>query len=127
MSVEFKKNGNGKCPVMHGSMTAQSTPTHWWPKNLNLDILHQHDTKTNPMDKKFNYQKEVKKLNFKGIKKDLIKLMTDAKNGGQLILDIMADCLLGWLGILLELIELLMVVEEAGLEITICPFKFLAR
>ena len=77
MSVEFKKNGNGKCPVMHGSMTAQATPTHWWPKNLNLDILHQHDSKTNPMDKGFQYKTEVKKLNFKGIKKDLIKLMTD--------------------------------------------------
>ena len=79
MSVEFKKNGNGKCPVMHGSMTTQTTPTHWWPKNLNLDILHQHDTKTNPMDKKFDYKKEVKKLNFKAIKKDLLKLMTDSQ------------------------------------------------
>ena len=79
MSVEFKKNGNGKCPVMHGSMTESSIPTHWWPKNLNLDILHQHDTKTNPMDKKFDYKKEVKKLNFKGIKKDLLKLMTDSQ------------------------------------------------
>ncbi len=79
MSVEYKKNGSGKCPVMHGSMTEQTTPTHWWPKNLNLDILHQHDTKTNPMDKKFNYKKEVKKLNFKGIKKDLLKLMTDSQ------------------------------------------------
>ncbi len=77
MSVEYKKNGSNKCPVMHGSMTEQSTPTHWWPKNLNLDILHQHDSKTNPMDKKFNYKKEVKKLNFKGIKKDLINLMTN--------------------------------------------------
>ena len=64
---------------MHGSMTAQTTPTHWWPKNLNLDILHQHDTKTNPMDKKFDYKKEVKKLNFKAIKKDLLKLMTDSQ------------------------------------------------
>ena len=79
MSVEFKKNGNGKCPVMHGSMTTQTTPTHWWPKNLNLDIFHQHDTKTNPMDKKFDYKKEVKKLNFKAIKKDLLKLMTDSQ------------------------------------------------
>ena len=79
MSVEFKKNGNGKCPVMHGSMTTQTTPTHWWPKNLNLDILHQHDTKTNPMDKKFDYKKEVKKLNFKAIKKDLLELMTDSQ------------------------------------------------
>ncbi len=79
MSVEYKKNGSGKCPVMHGSMTEQSTPTHWWPKNLNLDILHQHDSKTNPMDVKFDYKKEVKKLNFKGIKKDLHKLMTDSQ------------------------------------------------
>jgi len=79
MSVEYKKNGSGKCPVMHGSMTTQTTPTHWWPKNLNLDILHQHDSKTNPMDKKFEYKKEVKKLNFKGIKKDLLKLMTDSQ------------------------------------------------
>ena len=80
MSSEINKNGSGKCPVMHGSMTAQTTPTHWWPKNLNLDILHQHDSKTNPMDKKFNYKKEVKKLNFKGIKKDLLKLMTDSQD-----------------------------------------------
>ena len=79
MSVEFKKNGNGKCPVMHGSMTEQSTPTHWWPKNLNLDILHQHDTKTNPMNKGFDYRNEVKKLNFKSVKKDLLKLMTDSQ------------------------------------------------
>tara|TARA_B100000575_G_C23141998_1_gene664855 strand:- start:2148 stop:4325 length:2178 start_codon:yes stop_codon:yes gene_type:complete len=79
MSVQHKKNGSGKCPVMHGSMTSQSTPTHWWPKNLNLDILHQHDSKTNPMDKKFDYKKEVKKLNFNGIKKDLLKLMTDSQ------------------------------------------------
>ncbi len=79
MSVDFKKNGSGKCPVMHGSMTEQSTPVHWWPKNLNLDILHQHDTKTNPMDKNFDYKKEVKKLNFKGIKKDLLNLMTNSQ------------------------------------------------
>tara|TARA_B100000963_G_scaffold342535_1_gene343480 strand:+ start:3085 stop:5262 length:2178 start_codon:yes stop_codon:yes gene_type:complete len=79
MSVEFKKKGNGQCPVMHGSMTEQTKPTHWWPKNLNLDILHQHDSKTNPMDKSFDYKKEVRKLNFKGIKKDLLNLMTDSQ------------------------------------------------
>ena len=78
MSVEHKKNGSGKCPVMHGGMTKTSqSPTEWWPKNLNLDILHQHDAKTNPMDGGFDYKKEVKKLNFKGVKKDLLKLMTD--------------------------------------------------
>ena len=43
-------DGSGKCPVMHGSMTATGTSvTDWWPKALNLNILHQHDTKTNPM------------------------------------------------------------------------------
>ena len=53
MSVEFKKNGSGKCPVAHGAMSrnSQSTTEEWWPKNLKLDILHQHDTKTNPMKK----------------------------------------------------------------------------
>ena len=60
---------------MHGGMTKSSqTPTaEWWPKNLNLDILHQHDTKTNPMDEKFDYKEEVKKLDFEAVKKDLLK------------------------------------------------------
>ncbi len=76
MSAEIKKtNGSGKCPVMHGALTkADQTPTAWWPNSLNLDILHQHDTKTNPLPD-FNYKKEVKKLNFKKLKKDLLKLM----------------------------------------------------
>ena len=78
MSSEIRKNGSGKCPVVHGGMTKNSqSPTEWWPKNLNLDILHQHDVKTNPMGEGFDYKKEVKKLNFKGVKKDLLKLMTD--------------------------------------------------
>ncbi|MDA8676610.1 catalase/peroxidase HPI [Candidatus Pelagibacter bacterium] len=81
MSVEFKKNGSGKCPVAHGAMSKnnQSTTEEWWPKNLKLDILHQHDTKTNPMDNGFNYKEEVKKLDFKEIKKDLLNLMTDSQ------------------------------------------------
>ena len=79
MSVDFKKNGNGKCPVMHGGSTkaGESNTARLWPNSINLDILHQHDTKTNP------YQgliiKEVKKLNFKALKKDLLKLMTDSQ------------------------------------------------
>ena len=66
MSVEFKKNGNGKCPVMHGGITkaGESTTARLWPNRINLDILHQHDTKTNPLPG-FKYRKEVKKLNFK--------------------------------------------------------------
>ena len=81
MSVEFKKNGSSKCPVAHGAMSKnnQSTTEEWWPKNLKLDILHQHDTKTNPMDRGFNYKEEVKKLDFKALKKDLLKLMTDSQ------------------------------------------------
>jgi catalase-peroxidase len=81
MSVEYKKNGSGKCPVAHGAMSknSQSTTEEWWPKNLKLDILHQHDTKTNPMDSGFNYKEEVKKLDFAEIKKDLLNLMTDSQ------------------------------------------------
>ncbi len=81
MSTEYKKsNVNGKCPVIHGALTENGeTPTAWWPNNLNLDILHQHDEKTNPMDKGYNYKKEVKKLNFKKLEKDLRVLMTDSQ------------------------------------------------
>ena len=80
MSTQNKTNGSGKCPVMHGALTKaeQSATTVWWPNSLNLDILHQHDTKTNPLPG-FNYKKEVKKLNFNALKKDLLKLMTDSQ------------------------------------------------
>ena len=80
MSAQNKTNTSGKCPVMHGALTKaeQSATTVWWPNSLNLDILHQHDTKTNPLPG-FNYKKEVKKLNFNALKKDLLKLMTDSQ------------------------------------------------
>lgn len=69
-----------KCPVMHGSTTALSSNVmSWWPKALNLDILHQHDSKTNPMGKDFNYREEVKKLDFEALKKDMHDLMTDSQ------------------------------------------------
>jgi catalase-peroxidase len=51
----------------------------WWPKALNLDILHQHDSKTNPMAEDFNYREEIKKLDFEALKKDLHALMTDSQ------------------------------------------------
>jgi len=71
----------GKCPVMHGAIsTAETTVTEWWPKNLNLDILHQHDAKTDPMGTDFNYREEVKKLDFDALKKDLTELMTDSQD-----------------------------------------------
>ena len=70
----------GKCPVMHGGNTAMETSVvGWWPNALNLDILHQHDTKTDPMDKGFNYREEVKKLDVDALKKDLHALMTDSQ------------------------------------------------
>ncbi len=67
----------GKCPVMHGGATSTDMSNmEWWPKALNLDILHQHDTKTNPLGKGFNYRKELKKLKVEALKKDLKALMT---------------------------------------------------
>ncbi len=70
----------GKCPVMHGSMTSLSSGVMaWWPKALNLDILHQHDTKTNPMGRDFDYREQLKKLDVKALKKDLNDLMTDSQ------------------------------------------------
>jgi catalase-peroxidase len=65
---------------MHGGLTsAGSSVTHWWPKTLNLDILHQHDAKTNPLGKDFDYRKEVRSLDFDAVKKDLHALMTDSQ------------------------------------------------
>jgi len=69
-----------KCPVMHGGATESSMSNmEWWPKALNLDILHQHDTKTNPMGEGYNYREEVKKLDVSALKKDLHALMTDSQ------------------------------------------------
>jgi hypothetical protein len=58
----------------------QSNRMEWWPKALNLDILHQHDTKTNPLDPSFNYREEVKKLDVAALKQDLTALMTDSQD-----------------------------------------------
>lgn len=78
--MENQQSSAGKCPVMHGGNTAAATSkTDWWPKALNLDILHQHDTKTNPMGSDFNYREEVKKLDYAALKKDLHALMTDSQ------------------------------------------------
>ncbi|AUH01973.1 catalase/peroxidase HPI [Prodigiosinella confusarubida] len=70
----------GKCPVMHGGATsAGMSNMEWWPKALNLDILHQHDSKTNPMGAAFNYREEVKKLDVDALKRDLKALMTSSQ------------------------------------------------
>ncbi|KPK11454.1 MAG: peroxidase [Acidithiobacillales bacterium SG8_45] len=74
-------NDKGKCPVMHGAATENSQSNmEWWPKALNLDILHQHDRKTNPMGAGFNYREELKKLDVAALKKDLTALMTDSQD-----------------------------------------------
>ncbi len=71
----------GQCPVMHGGATSTSMSNMaWWPKALNLDILHQHDSKTNPLGPDFNYREEVKKLDVEALKNDLKALMTDSQS-----------------------------------------------
>ncbi len=74
-------NSGGKCPVMHGALTRTGTSVmDWWPKALNLDILHQHDTKTDPLGKDFDYRKELAKLDVAALKADLKALMTDSQD-----------------------------------------------
>ena len=70
----------GKCPVMHGGHTTTGTSNMaWWPNALNLDILHQHDARTNPLGAGFDYREELKKLDVAALKKDLHALMTDSQ------------------------------------------------
>jgi len=70
-----------KCPVPHGANTLQGeTPAKWWPNALNLDILHQHDTKTNPYGPDFDYLEELKTLDFEALKRDLHELMTTSQD-----------------------------------------------
>ncbi|MFY0664962.1 MAG: catalase/peroxidase HPI [Natronospirillum sp.] len=78
-------NGSaGKCPVMHGAQTKQggTGPTNrmWWPNQLNLNILHQHAPKSNPLGEDFNYAAEFKKLDLAAVKKDLAAVMTDSQD-----------------------------------------------
>ncbi|WP_417837320.1 catalase/peroxidase HPI [Thalassospira tepidiphila] len=74
------KHTAGKCPVMHGGMTETGkSVSDWWPKTLNLDILHQHDTKVNPYGADFNYAEEFKKLDLEAVKTDIKNLMTDSQ------------------------------------------------
>ena len=81
MTANHNQTGSaGKCPVMHGGLTsAGMSRMDWWPKALNLDILHQHDSKTNPMGAGFNYREELKKLDVDALKNDLKALMTDSQ------------------------------------------------
>ena len=79
-TAPMKGSSPGKCPVMHGGNTTVGASTmDWWPKALNLDILHQHDRKTNPLGPDFNYREELKKLDVDALKKDVRALMTDSQ------------------------------------------------
>jgi catalase-peroxidase len=74
------KETTGKCPFMHGANTEiHNSVMSWWPDAINLDILSQHDKKTNPLPEGFNYREEFKKLNFEELKNDLKKLMTESQ------------------------------------------------
>lgn len=78
--MDNKPSTAGKCPVMHGANTASArSGMDWWPKALNLDILHQQDSKTNPLGADFNYAEEFKKLDLAAVKKDLHAFMTDSQ------------------------------------------------
>ena len=77
-------NELSKCPVMHGALTSNkqtgTSNQDWWPNQLNLNILRQHDTKSNPLDADFNYAEAFKKLDYTALKKDLHALMTDSQD-----------------------------------------------
>lgn len=78
---ENKPTATGQCPVMHGGVTQSgTTEMAWWPENLNLDILHQHDNKSNPMGEDFDYRQEVKKLDQQALEKDMRELMTNSQD-----------------------------------------------
>ena len=80
----MEDKSEGKCPVMHGAMTRNSTSgtanQDWWPDQLNLNILHQHDKKSNPMGEDFDYRAEFEKIDYAALKKDLNELMTDSQD-----------------------------------------------
>ena len=80
----MSNESEGKCPVMHGAMTSNSSTGQsnkdWWPDALNLSILHQHDRKSNPLGEDFDYREEFQKLDYAALKKDLNDLMTDSQD-----------------------------------------------
>ncbi len=80
---KIMKDLTGKCPVMHGAATTGimgTTNTDWWPNQLNLNILHQHDRKSNPLADDFDYRHEFLKLDYKSLKDDLNALMSDSQS-----------------------------------------------
>ncbi|MDP4552149.1 catalase/peroxidase HPI [Alkalihalobacillus macyae] len=86
---EMHDSQAGKCPVSHGKTNEESAITttkvgttnkDWWPNQLNLNLLQQHDRKSNPMGEDFNYAEEFKKLDYYELKQDLRTLMTDSQD-----------------------------------------------
>ena len=79
----MSNNEENKCPVIHGSLSSNSNTgtsnKDWWPNQLNLSLLHQHDKKSDPMDEDFDYAKAFKELDYDALKKDLTDLMTDSQ------------------------------------------------
>ena len=77
-------NNENKCPVIHGSLSSNSgtgtSNKDWWPNQLNLGLLHQHDKKSDPMDDDFDYAEAFKQLDYDSLKKDLNDLMTDSQD-----------------------------------------------
>jgi len=80
----MSNDNESKCPVMHGALTTNSASgtsnKDWWPNQLDLSILHQHDQKSDPMDDGFDYRDEFKKLDYEALKKDLNDLMKDSQD-----------------------------------------------
>ena len=78
----MNQSGAAKCPFGHGANTTKETNsvTDWWPKNINLDILHQHDTKTNPLGEEFSYKEAFEKLDLEALKTDLKEFMTTSQD-----------------------------------------------
>ena len=75
------RSAAGGCPVMHGGNTAMDKPvTKWWPSALNLDILHQHGARTNPMDADYDHREAVKALDFEAVKADVKAVLTDSQD-----------------------------------------------
>ncbi len=82
--TSYNVNSEGKCPVMHGSNTKMGNRgtqnRDWWPNQLNLNILHQHAPKSNPLGYDFNYAEEFKKLDLKAVKADIEEILTTSQD-----------------------------------------------
>src|SRR5689334_12746205 len=82
--MDSMKTADGQCPFHHGSATSHKSSgtsnRNWWPTQLNLNILHQHDRKSNPMGEHFDYTEEFNQLDYQALKQDLRELMTDSQD-----------------------------------------------